>query len=75
MAETEAVTARDVEFLSAWCAAQGAPAEVQKVATRVVRLVAGIESLKTRHKKLLELLRQAMGITPKSERGATIANQ
>ena len=75
MAETVTITARDVEFARAWCAAQGAPAEVQGVMARVVQLVAGIESLKGRHKNLLQLLRQAMGITPKSERGAIIANQ
>ena len=77
MAEAVAVTAQDVKRLNAWFAEQGPswPEDVCAIMGRALRILAVLETLIGRHRKVLKTLQQAMGITPKTERGAALAGQ
>lgn len=77
MAEAVTVTAQEVALLSKWFAEQGAtlPGDVRGVMERVLRVLAVLDTLVRRHKTVLKMFRQALGITPKSERGAALTKQ
>lgn len=77
MAEAVTLTAQDVELVKGWVTSQRAtmPAEVWRIMERMLRVLTVLETLIARHKKLMKAFQEAMGLTPKSERGGALSNQ
>ena len=51
------------------------PSDVRDITARIIKVLAALGAVTAAHKKVLQLLRQAMGFTPKSERGSVLTNQ
>ena len=77
MKETTVISSSEIARLSGWFSEskESLPEDVQRIFTRALRILAALDGLIFRHKKLLKSFREAMGISPKSERGAALDQQ
>ena len=63
------ISKRELDELSSWLSEQQAPEGIRAIVDKFFRLNQFVDSVVSKNNKLLHRLREALGITPKSERG------